>query len=101
MTGVLLQKRLKVLHCKVRMEESSNLTQELNKNIVELSSTVKRINSFKFIFLRGILNGVGTFIGATIVAAVAITLLVQILGMFDVDQGIKEYLSSLLFVKVR
>lgn len=90
-----------MLHCKVRMEESSNLTQELNKNIVELSSTVKRINSFKFIFLRGILNGVGTFIGATIVAAVAITLLVQILGMFDVDQGIKEYLSSLLFVKVR
>ena len=83
------------------MEESSNLTQELNKNIVELSATVKRINSFRFIFLRGVLNGVGTFIGATIVAAVAITLLVQILGMFDVDQGIKEYLSSLLFVKVR
>lgn len=76
--------------------ETSNQTQELNKNIVELSATVKRINSLKFIFFRGVLNGIGTFIGATVVAAIAVTLLVNILGLFNIDLGIKDYLNSLL-----
>lgn len=78
------------------MENTPNLDQKLNENIVELSTTIKRVSSFKFIFLRGIITGVGTFIGATIVAAVAITILVQILSLFDIDLGIKDYLSSLL-----
>lgn len=81
------------------MEEIPDLTTELNKNIVELSATVKRVNSFKFIFFRGILTGVGTFIGATVVAAIAVTLLVQILAFFDVDLGIREYLNSLLIIR--
>ena len=78
------------------MVETSDSNQELNKNIVELSATIKRINSVKFIFLRGVANGVGTFIGATIVAAIVITFLVQILGLFDIDLGVKDYLNSLL-----
>jgi len=78
------------------MEEKSNSEQELNQNIVELSATIKRINSFRFVIFRGIINGVGTFIGATVVAAIVITLVVQILGLFDIDLGIKDYLNSLL-----
>lgn len=97
----LLKKTLTMLHCAVSMEESSNPHDELNKSILELSATTKRINSFKFIFLRGVLNGVGTFIGATIVAAIAITLLLKVLGILDIDLGIKDYLNSLLLIKTR
>ena len=79
------------------MEESTDPNYELNKNIVELSATTKRINSFKFIFFRGVLNGVGTFIGATIVAAIAITVLVQILDLFNINLSLREYLNSLIF----
>jgi len=78
------------------MEETSDPNQELNKNILELSATVKRINSFRLVFFRGIVNGVGTFIGATVVAAIAITIALQILAFFDINLGIKEYLNSLL-----
>lgn len=85
-----------MVHCEARMEEVSNLNQELNKNLIELSATVKRVNSFKFVFFRGVLNGVGTFIGATVVAAIVITLLVQMLGVFNIDLGVRDYLNSLL-----
>ncbi len=85
-----------MLHCKVIMEIAPNPNQELTKNIAELSTTTKRINSLKFVFFRGIVSGVGTFIGATVVAAILITVIVQILGLFDIEFGIKEYLSSLL-----
>lgn len=85
-----------MVHCVVIMEETTTPNQKLNENIVELSATVKRINSIKFIFLRGVVNGVGTFIGATVVAAVAVTLLIQILGVLDIDLGIRDYLNSLL-----
>lgn len=78
------------------MEETSESNQELNKNIVELSATINSVNSYKFVFFRGIVNGVGTFIGATIVAAIAITFLVQILGVFNIDLGINDYLKSLI-----
>jgi Domain of unknown function (DUF5665) len=78
------------------METSQDPNQELNTNIVELSATIKKVNSLKFIFLRGIANGVGTFIGATIVAAIVITLLVQVLNTLDIDLGIRDYLNSLV-----
>ncbi len=64
----------------------------LNENIVELTHTIKRVSSYKFVFLRGIINGVGTFIGATIVAAVVITFAIQVLGFF----GLEGYFEQLL-----
>lgn len=78
------------------MKEPLRPDQELNKNIIELSATIKRVNSIKFNFLRGIVVGVGTFIGATVVAAIAITLLVHALSIFNIDIGIRDYLNSLL-----
>lgn len=78
------------------MEQQPNSVEELNKNIIELTKMVERLNSLTFIFLRGIVNGVGTFIGATVVAAIAITVMVKILGVFDIDLGIREYLNSLI-----
>lgn len=78
------------------MEQQPNSAEELNKNIIELTKMAGRLNSLPFIFLRGIVNGVGTFIGATIVAAIAITVVVKILGVFNIDLGIREYLNSLI-----
>jgi hypothetical protein len=70
------------------------------KNLVDqlkvLEVTLKKINSFKSVFARGVVNGVGTFIGATIVAALVITIMVQVLKFLDLDLGIGEYLQSLL-----
>ncbi len=65
---------------------------DLNSNIVELSKTVKRLNSYRFILLRGIVTGIGTFLGATIIAAIAIATIVQILGFL----GIEGYFESFL-----
>ena len=78
------------------MEETSNPEQELNQNVAELSATIKRTNSPWFVFSRGVINGIGTFIGATIVAAIVITLLAQVLGFFEINFDIKNYLNSLL-----
>lgn len=76
------------------MEKSSDPQKELNQNILDLSRTIKQINSFWFVFLRGIVNGVGTFIGATIVAAIVITFVAKILTFFDINLGINDYLNS-------
>ena len=74
------------------MNDTPNDTKSLNENIVKLSTMVERVNSYKFIFLRGIVNGVGTFIGATIFATIVITILIQVLGFL----GISEYFESFL-----
>lgn len=68
----------------------------LNQAIADLHHTTKRLNSFKMVFVRGIIGGIGTFLGATIIAAVAITILVQVLKLFSIDLGLSEYLESLL-----
>ncbi len=68
----------------------------LNQAIADLHHTTKRLNSFKMVFVRGIIGGIGTFLGATIVAAIGITVLVQVLKLFNIDIGLDGYLESLL-----
>lgn len=55
--------------------EEKKETQKLNKNIEELSARIEKSNSFWLVLLRGIAMGVGTVIGASIVAALLITIL--------------------------
>ena len=74
------------------MENSPETLESLNANIVRLSTMVEKMNSYKFVFLRGIVTGIGTFVGATIIAAIAIAILVQVLGFF----GIEGYFESFL-----
>jgi hypothetical protein len=78
------------------MDDTSNDTdiESLNKNIVKLSAMVERVNSYTFIFLRGIIGGVGTFIGATIIATIVITILIQILGVFGISQYFESFLPK-------
>lgn len=66
--------------------------KSLNENMVRLSHIIQRVNSYRFVFLRGIVMGIGTFIGATIVAAIAITIFVQVLGFL----GLEGYFESFL-----
>lgn len=74
------------------MEENTDVDGSLRATITNLTSTIERTYSYKAIFLRGIVNGVGTFVGATIIAAIVITILTQTLGLF----GIAEYFESFL-----
>lgn len=53
--------------------------KELNKNIQDLSREIKKANAFHFIFLRGILWGLGSALGATVVAVILVTILSRII----------------------
>lgn len=73
------------------MEEMPTSEEILNSNIKELSTTIKKVNSYKFMFLRGIVMGVGTFVGATLVVTLVITILIQLSTFF----GLENYFNSL------
>ena len=53
--------------------------KELNKNIKDLNLVIKRANSFRYVFFRGILWGLGSVIGATVVAVIIIAILSRII----------------------
>ena len=53
--------------------------EELNQNIEKLIVVVKRANSFHYVFLRGVLWGLGSVVGATIIAVVIIAILSNII----------------------
>ena len=53
--------------------------EELNQNIEKLIVVMKRANSFHYVFLRGILWGLGSAIGATVVAVIIIAILSSII----------------------
>lgn len=78
------------------MEDISEELRSLKYAVEELHTTTKRANSTKAVFVRGIIGGVGTFLGATIVAALLIAIITQILILLDFDIGISNYLQSLI-----
>ena len=53
--------------------------EELNQNIEKLIVVVKRANSFHYVFLRGVFWGLGSVVGATIIAVVIIAILSNII----------------------
>ncbi|MCK5475698.1 MAG: hypothetical protein KAI71_03920 [Candidatus Pacebacteria bacterium] len=53
--------------------------KELNQNIESLIVVIKRANSLYFVFLRGIIWGLGSAIGATVVAVIVIAILSSII----------------------
>lgn len=62
-----------------RMKKSkkrqSVASKDLQDSIEELEDRIEKVNSFKTIFFQGILTGLGSVIGATIVFAILISLL--------------------------
>lgn len=53
--------------------------EELNQNIKKLIVVMKRANSFQYVFLRGVLWGLGSAIGATAIAVIVIAILSNII----------------------
>ncbi|MGD9129213.1 MAG: DUF5665 domain-containing protein [Candidatus Woesebacteria bacterium] len=56
---------------------------EVHRSIERLDKNIKRQNSFKRNFLLSIVRGVGYFIGATIVAGLAIAIMFKFLMSLD------------------
>jgi hypothetical protein len=50
-------------------------TKELNENLIRLNENLERQLSFKFIILKGAVYGLGTAVGATIIAGLVLSLL--------------------------
>ncbi len=53
--------------------------KELNQNIENLIIVIKRANSFYYVFLRGVLWGLGSAVGATAVAVIIVAILSSII----------------------
>ena len=53
--------------------------KELNQNIENLIVVLKRANSFRYVFLKGVIWGLGSAIGATVVAVIIIAILSSII----------------------
>ena len=57
------------------MEQSNSELSQLNESIQTLNKSIAKSNSLKHAVLIGLLKGVSTALGATIVAAVVIAIL--------------------------
>lgn len=58
-------------------------TKELNENLIRLNENLERQLSFKFIILKGAVYGLGTAVGATIIAGVVLSLLASTFDRAD------------------
>lgn len=68
---------------------------ELAINIKKLDKDIVKTNSFRYVFLKGILWGVGTTLGATMVAAVIITLLSRIISSVNYIPILKDFVQKI------
>ncbi len=59
---------------------------ELKKSINKLNANVASSNSLKNAFLRGIISGVGTAVGATLIAAVGIAIIAQLMQVTGIER---------------
>lgn len=57
---------------------------ELNKNFEELNNNLNKYTSYWKVFLRGLVRGVSTVIGATIFAGIIISIIAKLLSQIDI-----------------
>lgn len=75
-------------------KETKNTSETLDKNLQALNQTLQRTNSFKYSFLRGLVIGTGTAIGATVIAAIVIAILARSLQRFEGVPGLDRVLNA-------
>lgn len=63
-----------------KLDTATEKTQEVALHVEKLTAHLEDLYSWKNVFWRGIIGGIGTFIGATIIAGVAVTILSQVLN---------------------
>lgn len=77
------------------MEESEHDQRErLIKVLGDLEDLTKRQVSLKFIFVRGIIYGLGTVIGATVLISILSYSVVQIFGVEVIDTNAVQNLQN-------
>ena len=64
-------------------ENNKNQIDELNENLEELTKEIDESNSNQKSFIKGLFLGVGSTLGATIIAAMIIAALVWLLNIFQ------------------
>ena len=69
--------------------------KELNQNIENLIIVVKRANSFHYVFLRGVLWGLGSAVGATVVVVIIIAVLSSIIQSINDVPILNNIISNL------
>lgn len=57
-----------------------NKENELITQLAKLNETLERANSYKISFFRGLLIGLGSALGATFVAVIIISILIEIIS---------------------
>ena len=62
----------------------------------EIEITLKRQNSFGYIFLHGIVRGMGTALGATVLVALLTSITLNFFGSPQMDAVIEAVVSSML-----
>lgn len=75
---------------------AETLEKELVAELSELNERVGKQNSWGHLFLRGILLGVGTAIGATVVVGLLGSALWYLLSAFGVATPLEPYLEPLM-----
>lgn len=70
----------------VEKPEMDKTTQEIRK----LRETMIKKDRLGRVFVRGLINGIGTAVGATIIAAIAIAIFVQILTTTGIDRYLPQ-----------
>lgn len=71
----------------------SKLIKELNQNIIILNQRIKRQNSLWRNLMLSIFRGVGYFIGATIIASIAIYFISQTIKSISDVPILKDFLD--------
>jgi uncharacterized membrane protein YcjF (UPF0283 family) len=60
---------------KKKKQSKSEETNDLRESIDNLEEQLEKVNSIKSVFFKGVLGGLGSVIGATIVFAIIISIL--------------------------
>lgn len=78
----------------------SQQAEQLNESIKILNENIEKRNSFGQVFLRGIVSGVGTAIGATIIAGVLLSILANTINSVDDVPILKDIIEQTNFKQV-
>lgn len=63
--------------------------QALREGVAELNATLVRVHDWRNVLLRGVLTGVATAFGATVIAAIAISVLVRAMHNVGIDMFLR------------
>lgn len=67
---------------------------EFKEEILEIRKQLEKLNSYPQVFLKGLITGIGTVIGATIVAGLLLSALSRVVSSIDDIPILNEVLNA-------